>query len=82
MLRHGRLELVLAFTDDLDGSRGTADMVRTVTKAAAAMSNTVMSWPVRRLQTESNLAPWHRPPTPWRPSLLAPGCQSHRAGPA
>jgi hypothetical protein len=27
------------------------------------MSDTVMSWPVRRLQTESNLAPWHRPPT-------------------
>ena len=62
MLRHGRPEPVLAFTDDLDGSRGTADMVRTVTKAAAAMSDTVMSWPVRRLQTESNLAPWHRPP--------------------
>ncbi len=30
----------------------------TVTKAAAAMSETAMSWPVRRLQTESNLAPW------------------------
>jgi hypothetical protein len=42
--------------------RGPARRWRTVTKAAAAMSDTVMSWPVWRLQTESNLAPWHRPP--------------------
>src|SRR5216683_1447006 len=47
--------------------RNASCTARTVTKAAAGMSDTVMSWPVRRLRTESDLAPWHRPP----PNTLA-----------
>src|SRR5215472_15860207 len=37
-----------------------------------------------RTVADGVLAPWHRSPrpTPWRRSLLAPGCQSHRTGPA